>query len=133
MAIKFHHFGLAVKTFSNSIEFFKNQNYELSKAVCDPLQNVEIILCTSNISPMVELIKPMNDTSPIINFLKKSDEMIYHLCYEIDSKKDDIATLFNNQRTICVSKAKPAIVFNNRMVTFYYVKGIGLIEILDKT
>ena len=51
--------------------------------IYDPLQNVELVLCTFNNFPTVELVKPYNSKSPINNYLKKNDEMIYHVCYEI--------------------------------------------------
>ena len=97
----------------------------------DPLQNVELVLCTSKIYPAVELVKPINKKSPITNYLNKNNEMIYHICYELDDIQE-LEILFSKNRAICVSKPKPAILFDNRLVSFYYIRDVGLIEILQK-
>lgn len=130
-AIRFHHFGLAVKQFSEALIFFKNLLYDFTEPVIDSLQNVELVLCTSVKYPTVELVKPINDKSPIINYLNKSNEMIYHICYEVDNI-EMVKELFSNSRAICVSKPQPAILFDNRLVSFYYINNVGLIEVLQK-
>ena len=91
-----------------------------------------IILCNSKIFPSVELVKPINSDSPINNYFNKNNEIIYHICYEIDTKNVSINDFFSNNRFICVSKPKPAILFNNRLVSFYYLNNVGLVEILEK-
>lgn len=129
--ITFHHFGLAVRQFTAAKTFYSNLGYKCTEPVIDEIQNVELLLCTSENFPSVELIKPVNDESPIVNYLSKSSEMIYHLCYEVDHI-DDINVLFKDSRVICVSKPKQAILFSNRLVSFYYVNNVGLIEVLQK-
>ena len=127
--IVFHHYGLAVKEFKNAVIFYENIGYIITKEIYDKFQKVNLIYCTKNKYPSIELIKPASKISPVTNFLKLSNEMIYHTCYEI-SKEADIDKLFKNSRAICVSEPKPAILFNNQLVSFYYVQGVGIIEIL---
>ena len=128
----FHHFGLALKDFSKAIEFYKNLGYDITEPIIDTLQNVELVLCTSEKHPTIELVKPINNNSPIINYLRKNNEMIYHVCYEVDDIDRDIKTLFSDIRAFCVSKPKPAILFDNRLVSFFYINNVGLIEVLQK-
>jgi len=131
--MKFHHFGLAVFKFEPAVGFFKSLGYHCSQPLIDPLQNVELVLCTSDIQPWVELIRPVNEKSPVQNFLKKNQEMIYHCCYSvklIDNKT--VKNYFPGMKTLNISPPKPAILFENCRVAFYYVKGLGLIELLEK-
>ena len=130
--IKFHHFGLAVNEFSKALTFHKNLGYDCSDPITDLLQNVELVLCTSKKYPTVELIKPINNKSPVINYLRKNSEIIYHVCYELENIEKDVTTLFSNNRVICISEPQPAILFCNRLVGFYYVNGVGLIEVLQQ-
>ena len=37
-----------------------------------------------------------------------------------------------NLKTVVISSPKPAILFNNRLVAFYYVEDLGVIEVLQK-
>ncbi len=131
--IKFHHFGLAVKSFDEAIKFHKNLGYSISNEIFDEIQNVNLILCTSNQFPSIELVKPVNNESPIKNYLKKNNEMIYHICYELYTDKISIENFFSKNRYICVSEPKPAILFKNRLVSFYYLNNVGLIEILERS
>ena len=127
----FHHYGLAVKHFTKATIFYQQLGYDCSEPVIDLLQNVELVLCTSPNYPTVELVKPINEKSPIINYLKNCNEMIYHICYEIDNIAN-VKKLFPNNRVICTSKPKPAILFDNRLVSFYYINDVGLVELLQK-
>lgn len=129
--IEFHHFGLAVKEFSEALKFHRSLGYRCGDPVIDPLQDVELIMCVSDQYPAVELIKPTSSSSPVVNYLKKGDAMLYHLCYEV-SDAESIGRLFPENRAICVSKPKPAILFDNRLVAFYLVMGVGLIEVLQR-
>jgi len=131
-SVNFHHYGLALKSFRSAVKFHSNLGYIISEIIYDDIQNVELILCTSNNFPTVELVKPYDDKSPINNYLKKNNEIIYHICYEVDDIDNDLKLLFKNNRSICVSKPKPAKLFNNRLVSFYYINDIGLIELLQK-
>ena len=68
--VKFHHHGLAVKTFNEAISFHKNLGYSFTDEVYDELQNVMLMLCTSKEFPSMELVKPVNDDNPINIYLK---------------------------------------------------------------
>ena len=129
--IEFHHFGLAVREFSEALRFHQNLGYRCSDPLVDPMQDVELIMCVSDRYPAVELIRPTSDNSPVVGYLKKGDATFYHLCYEVDDA-DSIGMLFPDNRAICVSKPKPAILFDNRLVSFYLVRGVGLIEVLQR-
>tara|TARA_B100000886_G_scaffold307456_1_gene240497 strand:- start:648 stop:1052 length:405 start_codon:yes stop_codon:yes gene_type:complete len=125
----FHHYGLAVKDFYNSINFHKNLGYKLSKEVFDPIQDVNLIFCKKFGFPSVELIKPESENSPIKGYLSRNPEIIYHVCYEIDSK-EDIESFFHKNSYKLVSDFAPAVLFENKLVAFYYVRDLGLVEIL---
>ena len=46
--VKFHHFGLAVRTFDKALKFYENLNYDCSKRIIDRIQNVELIYTKDN-------------------------------------------------------------------------------------
>lgn len=129
--IKFHHFGVAVNNFRTNTNFYKSLGYEISEIVIDPLQKVELKFCSSEKFPDVELIKPISNRSPVISYVKPNQGNIYHICYEVNNIKTDIKRIINNHRAHCVSEPKPAILFNSRLVAFYYIHGIGLVEVLE--
>ena len=123
LLFSFHHYGLAINDFQKALSFYKQLGYNYTEPVVDLLQNVELIFCTSINYPSIELIKPLNDKSPIISYLQKYNEV---------DNVENIRMLFPNHRAICMSKPTPAILFDFRMVSFYYIEGVGLIELLQK-
>jgi methylmalonyl-CoA/ethylmalonyl-CoA epimerase len=132
--LKFHHIGIAVSDFEQIASYYCSIGYKKSNKIIirDELQVVDLMLLIHDVHPNIELVKPFNEKSPINNYLKGSDIAIYHFCYEVDSFSDVINKLKKNFRIFNVSKPKPAILFNNRLVAFYYIHGVGLIELLEE-
>lgn len=130
--VTFHHIGIAVRDFGNSIKFYTRLGYKCSKPVIDNLQNADLVILSSNSLPSIELIKPVNEKSPVNNYLKNNGEVIYHICYEVNNLKKTLEMLKKTHRVICVSKQKGAILFGKRLVSFYYVNGVGIVEFLEK-
>ena len=128
--LQFHHYGIAVRSFKEALKFYKNLDFKLSKKIIDKVQNVEIILCTSKNYPAVELIKPINKKSPISKMVEDKETSIYHVCYEAKKKNFDIKKFLRNFDYVCISKPKPDKLFQKRYTGFYFIRNIGLIEIL---
>jgi len=132
--LKFHHIGIAVKNFEQIAAYYYSVGYEKynKSIVRDELQVVDLMLLVHDAHPNIELVKPYNENSPINNYLKNDDVAMYHFCYEVDSFSGVINELKKNFRVFNVSKPKPAILFDNRLVAFYYIHGVGLIELLKE-
>jgi len=129
--VAFHHIGLAVRDFAAAREFYALQGYHCDVPVTDPLQDVELLFCTKTGSPSVELVKPLHERSPVANHLKQQSECFYHVCFEVSELQAALKTVYGVRRYLCVSPPKPAVLFGGRHVSFYYSRGIGLVEFLD--
>jgi len=57
----------------------------------------------------------------------------FHWHRGVDSFSEVIDNLKAEFRVFNVSKPKPAILFDKRLVTFFYINNVGLIELLQKT
>lgn len=130
----FHHLGVAVKDFSKATLFYQSLGYQSLGPIEDKIQNVELLFLSSPLStsPNIELVKPINAQSPVNTYLKTMNEAFYHTCYEVTSVHEAFNQMKKEFNTICISPPKPAILFNNRLVSFYYLKDIGLVELLEK-
>lgn len=130
--LKFHHMGLAVKKEESAITFLKQVGYGIGDKVYDPVQNVNLRLCTSKSNPMIEIIMAGEGDGPLTPILNRYNELIYHTCYEVDDL-DLCLDAFESVgiRVHPVSPRKPAVLFNGRNVSFYQVVGFGLIELLE--
>src|SRR5258706_16153003 len=129
--VTFHHIGLAVREFAPARDFYTLQGYEAGAPVTDPLQEVELVFCTKAGSPSIELVRPLNERSPVTNYLKQQSECIYHVCFEVSDLQAALKQVYGTRRYLCASPRKPAVLFGGRHVSFYYSKGIGLVEFLE--
>jgi len=130
--LSFHHFGLAVRQVDRALNFLSGLGYRAGAPVRDELQNVNLIFCTGEVMPDVEIIWPTETPGPVSNILKFGDELIYHSCYESADLERSIAAIRGDDNSIvCLSPPTPARLFSGRRVSFYYVRGFGMIEILE--
>lgn len=134
-SLVFHHFGLAVRRPGPAIAWCTSFGYEIGETVFDPIQNVNLILCTHASQPAVEIIYGGEGKSPVDNLVQRhATGIIYHLCYETRDLARALEKLKNDGlETICISPPNPALLFGGDKVSFYKVTGIGLIEILERS
>jgi len=129
--LRFHHFGLAVPSSDEAFRFLKALGYALGPAVFDPLQLVNLAMCTHQEMPDVEVVWPSNVPSPIDRLLKRGGPMVYHLCYVGLSPERAIAAMEQDGFNIAaIGEPKPAALFGGQPVSFYHIDRIGLIEII---
>ncbi len=81
---RFHHIGFAV----NDIEKVKPEyvagGYVVSETVIEPIQKVYVAYACREGFPTVELLQPLDETSPIVKILAKNGPTPYHICYAVD-------------------------------------------------
>jgi hypothetical protein len=131
--LQFDHLGLAVKSSKQAILFLQGLGYAVGEKVYDPLQKVNLIYCTSETQPNVEIIYPANEPGPLDEMLKTRDSLIYHICYSVKCIEKALASIkAQNLRVISVAEPQQACLFDNVNVGFYYIRGFGLIELMEK-
>jgi hypothetical protein len=133
--LTFHHLGLAVRSAEPALAFVRGMGYVAGPPVFDPLQNVNLIMCTHEAEPDIEIIYKATGDAPIDPLLSKHPKgLIYHSCYVSQSATKSIDALAEaGLRAVCVSPPKAAVLFGGLQVSFYQIAGIGLIEIIDES
>jgi len=129
--IKFHHIGIACRDIEFTKAFYLNQGYKASETVEDPIQNVFICFLSKDGEPLLELLAPVDEKSPINRTLSASGVTPYHICYQVKSIEDSIKSL-KTQRFVRVSRPAPACALDNKRVCFLYNKDVGLIELVEE-
>jgi hypothetical protein len=129
----FHHLGLAVPRPDEAVMFLSGLGYDIGDRVFDPEQNVNLALCRHPHMPAVEIICPGNGPGPIDTYVARhAGGIVYHMCFETPDLAASIAAMEAAKlRPICVSPPRPAVLFGGRLVSFYAIVGMGLIEILE--
>ncbi len=129
-SFRFHHIGIAVKDLDATASVYEQGGYRRSVSVYDPVQNVNICWLTKGDSPIVELLAPVNELSPINKTLEKVGVSPYHCCYIVDNLENAILEL-RKQKYVLVSKPVEAVAFCGSRVCFLFNKNIGLIELVE--
>ena len=129
--LEFHHFGLAVRSPEAAFRYLSDLGYRAGSTCYDPLQKVNLAMRHHDSMPDVEVIWPGEGPSPIDQMLKRTDSMIYHLCYTTQSVEASLAALEQaGLEVLPLGMAQPALLFDGVEVSFYSVTGVGIIEII---
>lgn len=129
--MKFHHFGLLSSDPQSSRRILINLGYQVSEPVDDPLQNVRAFWATHPSMPAVEIITATDTPGPVTKLLKSMKQGVYHLCYEVSDLQSDLAQFGAHGRVMPVSAPRPAILFQNRLISFHFVENFGLVELME--
>jgi hypothetical protein len=129
--LEFHHFGLAVKSPEAAFRYLSDLGYRAGSTCYDALQRVNLAMRHHDQMPDVEVIWPGQEPSPIDRMLKRSDSMIYHLCYTSNNVEASLSALeLAGLEVLPLGLAQPALLFGDLEVSFYSITGVGIIEII---
>lgn len=129
-SFKFHHIGVAVKDIDKTAAMYEDGGYEMSDIIFDPVQNVNICWLTKDSMPTVELLAPVDESSPVCKILEKNGVTPYHTCYVVEDINDAVSEL-RKQKYVLVSKPVEAVAIHNCKVAFLHNRHVGLIELVE--
>ena len=128
---KFHHIGVAVNDIEATASVYEQGGYHHSASIFDPVQNVNICWLTRECYPTVELLAPVDESSPVCKTLEKSGVTPYHTCWIVPNI-EEAALKLRKQRYVMVSKPAEAVAFKGSRVAFFFNKNVGLIELVEE-
>ena len=129
--LRFHHIGIACRDIDDTKAFYVAQGYSASEIIDDLLQDVRVCFLNKLEMPLIELLAPIDDKSPVNRTIEASGVTPYHICYEVDDIIEASKEL-KSQHFVQVSKPTPACAVGNRRVCFMYSKNNGLIELVER-
>jgi methylmalonyl-CoA epimerase len=125
-----HHTGIAVKdieaeskVYQNMLGFEKETNILL-----EPPQKVYVQFLILN-NYRIELLQPVDDTSPITNFMKKGG-IINHLCYESNDIEKTVLYFRNNIKSFQTVPITKASTLKDCYYTFFAKPSGEVIELI---
>lgn len=130
-----HHIGLVVNNIENHFtKYFRDAlGYDtISRTYIDNNIGVKVAFVNLNDKVLLELVEPLDENSPVSNYLKKRGQTLHHLCFEVENIENEIAHLRNNNYLITMPPT-PAEAFEGRKVAFLISKDENyLIELLQQ-
>ena len=129
-SFRFHHIGVVVKSIEQTASMYVAGGYSKSAITFDPVQNVNICWLSKDGMPLVELLEPVDESSPVCKTLEKNGVAPYHTCYMVDDIDVAVSEL-RKMKYVMVSKPEEAVAIQNSRVCFLFNRNIGLIELVE--
>lgn len=127
----FHHIGTAVASIEKVKPFYISMGYEVSETVIEPVQKVYVAYARKEGMPTIEMLEPIDETSPVKQILKKNGNTPYHTCYGVDNLQDTIADM-RKEGFRPLGKPVPGHGLGDALMVFMYNINFGLIQIMEK-
>ena len=129
-----HHVGLVVKNIREHYEKYYRDALgfkDMSEIYTDKNIGVKVAFINMNNKIYLELIEPLDEKSPVQNFLTKRGQTLHHLCFETNDIQNECDRLRESDYLITMQPT-PAAAFNGRNVAFLMAKDENfLIELLQ--
>lgn len=131
--LRMHHVGFVVANIEACAPgmaraLLANWNSEI---FTDPLQRVRVtFLDGGHRSPLVELVEPLGENSPVFRFLGQGGGL-HHLCYEVLSIREHLERI-RAAGGVIISRAKPAVAFGGRPIAWALTREKLLVEFLQE-
>jgi methylmalonyl-CoA/ethylmalonyl-CoA epimerase len=130
----FHHIGFVVASIQSSVQSFQDSLQAEWDGIIfhDPHQAVRVTFLRGKqtASPLLELVEPAGENSPVIPFLRRGGGL-HHLCYEVENLEDQL-TLSREQGGLVVRPPLPAVAFGGRRIAWVYTRNKLLLEYLER-
>ena len=125
--MNFHHIGFIVK---DIISYERGLLFEKKIIeVFDPIQNAKLSLYSNYADSFIELIQPLKENSFTWNALNRFGNHYHHVCYSVYNF-EELEPIVRKLKLIKILGPVPALLFDNKLVTFYIDRNKKIIEFL---
>jgi methylmalonyl-CoA/ethylmalonyl-CoA epimerase len=107
------------------------RSMEVEPTVVDPAHGVRIKFVKLGDEGLLELLEPLDETSPVQTFLKKGGGL-YHLCFEVDDLDRAVQDVLAAGNAVLVHEATEAPAIGGRRVAFVATNERDLFEFVEK-
>lgn len=129
MNVEIHHIGFVVEDIENNIQIFETIGFKKEGNIVEDLnQNNYLQMMVDCKGNKLELIQPMNEKSSV----NKNSLGIHHIAITTDDEEEFIRTIKENKMGKIFINNISAPLFNNKNVSFGYLKNNLLFEIVNK-
>ena len=120
--MKFHHLGIIVNDLvygERYLKNFSNLKRASKKVIKDKGLGVKILFFKAKNHPLIELIAPIDEKSPVFLTLKKKINLLNHIAYISKKFSQDVEYL-KKKGLLQITKPTPAKAFNGKRVVFFF-------------
>jgi catechol 2,3-dioxygenase-like lactoylglutathione lyase family enzyme len=131
-----HHVGFVVADLAAAEHLYGALGYaRRGDVVEDAYQRAELVFLERNgadkSEPLVELIRPLDETARTYAFTQRNQFKIHHLCYVTE----DIAAAVAQARAARFTQVQPVVAapaIGGSRIAFFYARAVGLFEVVER-
>ena len=132
--MKLDHIGIIVQDIAVSKKYYE-EHYgfkDLTGEVDEPAQKVKVMFLDIGYGrmPSIELIQPVDESSSVSAFLKKTGGGLHHLCYEVEDM-DKAIEHFKGLKSFMVGHIYPGAGHKGQKAVWFYTQKKELIELIE--
>jgi len=127
----FHHLGIATRSIENCVSIYSKLGYSISDIRVEPSQNVKICFLSKEGGPLLELVEPQNNDSPVSNIVKNSGTTPYHTCYQVENLQESLDELEELNFRVLFEPLKSEAM-DEGLFCYLFSAEIGLIELYQR-
>jgi methylmalonyl-CoA/ethylmalonyl-CoA epimerase len=130
----FHHFGFVVASIQETAASFAEamaMDWD-GETILDANQKVRVTFLSNRnpADPLIELVEPAGDGSPVLSFLKRGGGL-HHVCYVVDSLEKQLEDS-RARGALLVRPPLPAAAYGGRRIAWTYTRNRLLVEYLER-
>jgi methylmalonyl-CoA/ethylmalonyl-CoA epimerase len=129
-----HHLGFVVADVATGMEGFVHSLAAMwdGRIYEDPHQRVKVaFLAIRPGDPLIELVQPAAEDSPVRRFLTERGGGLHHVCYEVGDLEQEMAAM-KARGSLIVRRPKPAVAFDGRRIAWVLTAEKLLVELLER-
>lgn len=117
------HIGIAVSSIEEGRKFYEAMGFRESATEEVPSEKVRVVMFELANSSRLELLEPLDETSPIAKFLEKRKPGIHHICLRVDDIHSVLQDLKEKNVRLIDEHPKPGA--HNCQVAFVHPSATG--------
>jgi methylmalonyl-CoA/ethylmalonyl-CoA epimerase len=130
-----HHVGYVVSSIGASAQgFIRSLGVRWDAQIFEDLhQRVKVTFLSAQPGePLIELVEPVGEKSPVRKFLEEKGGGLHHLCYETETLESELRDMLSRSAML-VRRPRPAVAFGGRRIAWLLTQENLLVELLEKT
>ena len=127
-----HHIGIVVKNVAKELEKYRALGFKIKdEVVIDNEQKVKVGQVGSSDGGVIELLEPLDESSPIWKFYKDGGGQ-HHICIEVDNIEAYVRYIKENKLGVRLTQTTTSV-FDGRKVCFIGLKDRQIMELIEQS
>lgn len=125
------HIGYAVLDIMTTAKHFLDAGWSMSQIFEEKVQRAKIAFLDKPGFTTIELVSPLEGSSPVDNVLKQNGVAPYHICYVVDDIMRTLEDLYEEGFKPLFMPVE-SVAMNGRQICYLYHLDVGTIELVSR-